>query len=310
MRANRLQGGVEGLRGAPQPLQAGGAGHFGGVHQPLGPQEGQRTDASHGLRSVVEREALLGRQPHRLQPGAGQRLPARQHLAAHLRLSFAHQHEGEVGERRQVPGGAHGSLLRDHRVDAPVQKLEEEVDHLRPYAGVALGEDVGAQEGDGAGLGAGERAADAAGVAADEVQLELLQAVGGDDRLGEAAKAGGEPVDHAVLADRAVHYLAGALDPAAGIGGKSDRPARFPADRLQPFQREGSAVEREGFDVHACEVREPWSLAGRKVGARPLPGKPPWPTAPGGCGTPRASGAPSRRPGSTAPPHHGPRRSP
>ena len=169
------------------------------VHRPLRAAQQQRADAGHELGAVVQRQPLLGLQPQGLQPRPPQRLAPGQDLAAHLRLPFAHQHQRQVRQRRQVAGRAHGALLGDHGVDAVVQQVQQPLHDHRAHAGKALGQHVGAQQGHGARLRPRQGRAHAARVAADEVDLQLLQPVGGDGRLRQPPEARRHAVDGGAL---------------------------------------------------------------------------------------------------------------
>ena len=78
-----------------------------------------------------------------------------------------------------------------------VEHGDEQVEGLGPDAAEALGEDVRPQQHQAAGLRLAQGLAHAGGVAADEVELQLAQAVVGDVDVGEAPEAGGHAVDHA-----------------------------------------------------------------------------------------------------------------
>ncbi len=69
----------------------------------------QGTDRRHELGAVQQGESFLGLQLHRLQTGGGQGLRAGEHGARHVRLALADDDQGQVGKRREVPGGAHAS---------------------------------------------------------------------------------------------------------------------------------------------------------------------------------------------------------
>jgi hypothetical protein len=234
---------VKGVGRAAQRLEGHGASHVGRLHRPLGAEERERADPRHHLRAVVERQPLLGLQPQRLHAGLAKRLGAAHRLAAHLGPSLADQHQRQVRQRRQVARGAHRALLGDHRVHAVVQEVEQALDHHRAHAREAARQHVGAQQGDGARLGAPQRGAGAAGVAADQVELQFLDPLVRDHRLGQPPEAGVDAVDHRAAGDRVLHHRARAND--ARLHARRQRDHGGGAGRHAPdvFQRQRVAVD-------------------------------------------------------------------
>ena len=89
------------------------------------------SDRGHELRAVDQRQALLRLQPDRLEPGARERLAARQPLAVEPRLALADERQREVRERREVAGRADRAARRDDREHAALEQREQELDGLR-----------------------------------------------------------------------------------------------------------------------------------------------------------------------------------
>ena len=108
------------------------------------------------------------------RPGRRERVRARQQLAVEPRLALADQRQREVRERREVAARADRAAARDARQHAAVEALEQQLDGLDARARVALRERVRAQEHRRANDLVRVGLADAAGVAAQEPQLELL----------------------------------------------------------------------------------------------------------------------------------------
>ena len=160
------------------------------LRQPLRPHETERAERRHELRAVHEREAFLRLQPDRLEPDRVERGGAGQQPAVDPGLALADQRQGEVGERGKVAARAHRAAARDVREDAAVQALDQQLDRDDASAGVALGERVRAQQHRRAHDLVRVRLADAAGVAAQEPQLELLGQLLGDRARDESAEAG------------------------------------------------------------------------------------------------------------------------
>jgi hypothetical protein len=161
----------------------------------LGVVQGETADRGHHLGAVDERDRLLRRELDGLQVSALQRLGAGEPLPLEHRLALADEDERGVRERREVTGGPDAPVHRDDRMDAAVEKVEEEVDGLGPHAGAPGGEGVRAQEEDRPGDVCRQRVADARGVAAQEVVLELHQVRARDPLPGEVAEAGVHAVD-------------------------------------------------------------------------------------------------------------------
>ncbi len=173
--AHALDLGDEGAVRPEQPLERHGAGQVGEGGQPIGPDLRERADRHHGLGAVHERQALLGLEHDGPQPGPCERLAAGQALAADPRLALADDEECEVGERREVPGGADRPALGDHGDAVPLEQREDEVERLLPDAAVPLGEHVRPQEDERAGLLEGQGGSDAGGVREHQVSLELFR---------------------------------------------------------------------------------------------------------------------------------------
>ena len=102
---------------------------------------------------------------------------------------FADQDQREVRQRREVAAGADRAARRHHRVHAAVQQRDQQVERLEPDAGEPLGQHVGAQRHRRAHDGHRQRLADAGGMAAQQVDLQLRQRVVRDLHLGEVAEA-------------------------------------------------------------------------------------------------------------------------
>ena len=240
MGAELVEAGLEGPVGAEQALDRHGAGHIGHGGQGLGVGHGQAGKGEHPLGPVDQRQALLERQPERLQPGLPQALGGGQAAAVDHDLALAEQRQGQVGELGQVTGGADRAVLGDHRGDPGGQQGDQRLHHQRPDPGVALGEGAGPQQlhaPDHLGL---QRVAGGGGVRQDDPALQLLQVGRGDGGVGEQPEPGGDAVHLPPLGHRPLDHVAGrghalaALlaqldrDPAAGHGhhlGHAQRPA-------------------------------------------------------------------------------------
>ena len=146
----------------------------------------------------------------RLEPDARERLEARQALAVDERLALADERQREMRERREVARRADRAAARHDGQHAAVEAVEQQLDRLDARAGVSLRERVRAQQHRRADDLVGVRLADAAGVRAQQPQLQLPRQLLGDRAVDEAAEAG---VDAVGVLARAVR---GALDELAG----------------------------------------------------------------------------------------------
>jgi hypothetical protein len=116
---------------------------------------------------------------------------------------------------------------REHR--------EQRLDDDRARAAESLGEHVGAQQHHRARLLRGQRRADAARVAAHEVELQLAQLVGRHRHVRELPEAGVDAVDDARLRDDSFDRRARSLHARARRSRERhpDLAARHPRDLLQ-----------------------------------------------------------------------------
>ena len=96
-------------------------------------------------------------------------------LAVDPRLALADERQREVRERREVAARADRAAGRDVREDAAVEALDEQLDGLDARARAALRERVRAQQHRRAHDLARVRLADAARVAAQQAELELVR---------------------------------------------------------------------------------------------------------------------------------------
>ena len=150
LRPHGVQARVEGRRRALEGLERQRRGDGRGREHALGVAERERARAGHEVRAVDQRQALLGLERDRLEPGLAQRLGAGQPAAADLGLALADQHERRMGERRQVARGADGAAARHDRRHAAREQLAHELHQLDAHARVAAREAGGQQQQHGA----------------------------------------------------------------------------------------------------------------------------------------------------------------
>ena len=168
-----VDGRVEGHRRPAEPLQGRGPGHLGHLQQFLRTEEGQRPEGRHGLGPVQQGQTLLGLQLERLQPRGGQGLVSREPPSPHRRLALSDEDQRHVGGRREVPRGPDRALPRHDRHHVGLQHRQQLLRHPRADPAPAPGQDVGPQQHHRPTLLGRERVADPAGVAPDQVELEL-----------------------------------------------------------------------------------------------------------------------------------------
>ena len=110
--------------------------------------------------------------------------------------------EREMRERREIATGADRTLLRDQRDDAAIQHRHEQLDHFQPNPAEPERENVRPEQHHRAHFRLTERPADAAGMAADEIHLQLLAFLGRNMDVGELPESGADAVDHFAAARR------------------------------------------------------------------------------------------------------------
>ena len=130
-------------------------------------------------------------------------------------------------------------------MDAPVQHRDEQLERLEAHAGEAAGQHVRAQQHQRARLGVAERRPDARRVRAQQVDLQLAQAVERDLDVGEVAEAGRHAVDDRAAGDGVVDHPPRRDDALAGGLGQR-HGAAAPRHGLERAEVERGAVDREG----------------------------------------------------------------
>src|SRR5205085_481707 len=104
-------------------------------------------------------------------------------------FAFANDRERKVRQWRKVAARADRTFFRNDRMNAALKQRNQSFDNERPRAAVAQSQHVCAQEQHGSRLCFGERRADAAGMAAHQVQLQLAQLRMSYPNVCELAKA-------------------------------------------------------------------------------------------------------------------------
>src|SRR5438132_9098903 len=102
-------------------------------------------------------------------------------------------------EGSEIATSANRSFLGDDGINPAVQHLAKELDHLESHTAKPQGEDIGAQKNHRAHFRNREWSANAAGMAANKIELQLPERFGFDFDIGQFAEAGADPIDHLTL---------------------------------------------------------------------------------------------------------------
>ena len=226
---------------ALQRLQRQRTGEVGDAREPTRADEQERSHRGHELRPVDQRQAFLGGQPDRLEPGS-----ARAHLRPDCSVSSNHACPSPTSGSARWASGARSPLAPTEpragtrgstpRLRHSIRSSTVSISRAR----VALRQRVRAQQHRGAHDLVRVRLADPARVATQEAQLQLFDLVL-RNRLGdEAAEAGVDPV----------RVLRGLLDERARRGHLGARlvgePDRNAVHRDLPDVLEPEVVPRQG----------------------------------------------------------------
>src|SRR5437879_1066794 len=98
-------------------------------------------------------------------------------------------------ERREIAAGTDRTFLRNHRRNAAIVQLAEQLDDFQTNAAQTQRKHIGPQQDQGADFRFGERVADTAGMTAHQVQLQLTQFIGWNMNIRELAEAGAYAID-------------------------------------------------------------------------------------------------------------------
>ena len=199
---------IECAGAAAQRVQRKSCGDVSGIHKSIGFQEREAQKREHSLRAIQQREAFFGFESYRRDSGALQRGGAIQNFSVVIGAAFANHHLGEVGQWREIAGSSHGTLRGNQRVNFGVEHFAKSVDYVRANAAEAFGESVGAEQHHGAGFAFAERFANAAGMGAHEIYLQLCNLFRGDAHGSEFAEAGVDAVGGRAGGYEFVHHRA------------------------------------------------------------------------------------------------------
>ena len=160
-------------------------------------------------------------------------------------FAFADQHQGQMRKRREVATGAHRSARRDDGMDAAIQELDEQLEGFDSDAGESLGEHVCTQRHCRAHNGNRQAVADASGMTAEQVDLEVRQRVCRNPHLCEIAEARVDAVRRFVAAREVVNERSRGAHARAGAVGNGDR-SEVVRDGGEVLERQTRAVQLNG----------------------------------------------------------------
>src|SRR5439155_12034258 len=126
---------------------------------------------------------------------AGEAISPRDPPVAEERFPFTNHSEGQVRERGEIATGADRSLLGNERVNAAIQHLAEQLNHLESHTAKPEREDICTQENHRAHFRNRERLANPATMAADKVELQFAQRFRFNFDIGKFAESGADSVD-------------------------------------------------------------------------------------------------------------------
>ncbi len=135
----------------------------------------KRAHCGHRLRAVQERQSLLRSQRQWLKPRPPQRFSTRQPRALIERLPLTDHNERQMRQRRQIAARSHRSLFRNHRVNARVEKRNQQLQQLRPHPAESLCKHIRAQQQHRSRFRFRQRLANPARMTAHKVDLQLGQ---------------------------------------------------------------------------------------------------------------------------------------
>ena len=196
VRTDHVETFIEGVDAAVKGVEAYGEDHVGLLAEALCLEDAPYGVGAHELGAVEEGEAFLALE--------FDGLPSHfivnfldVHALAFV-VNVAHAEDGgehKVGERAEVAAGAEGTLLVNDWEDVVVVAINETLCGLELYAAIAEAEVLDLEQEHELYDFLWNFVADAAGVAHDEVLLELAELVFADGDVAEGAEAGGYTVD-------------------------------------------------------------------------------------------------------------------
>ena len=218
--------------------------------QPLDGERGAQ------LGTVQQRQAFLRLEADRCTAGGCQDRRALETLLALQGLALTDQREREVRQRGEIAGGAHRATARNDRQHVGGQQRQQRVHDRRADAGKADREAVGLEQHDAAYQARGQRFADAAGMAAHQVVLQLSQLGRRDAGVGKGAEPGVDAVAGLAGLDHAPHRRDAALHACArDVRQGHVAPPAFPLP--QHIQRQCAIAQHERVFRGVTQILSP-----------------------------------------------------
>ena len=233
---------VEGAGAAAEGVEREGGGDVGGVGGDVGFAKREAEKREHALRAVQQRETFFGFERDGLDVGLAHGFGAGDDLP--LPASPKRAWPSPMTTCARCASGARSPDAPTEPCDGitgmnfGVEHGAEGFDGFGADAAEAFGERVGAEKHHRAGFGFAERRADAAGVRANEIDLELADLFGGDADGGEFAEAGVDAVGGFAAPDDALDDGARGFHALDGVG----------------CERDFGAVERDVVELREGEI--------------------------------------------------------
>ena len=220
MAAHGVDFGIIGLFDGQERFAGEGGADVGGFHQLDGAVHHKAADGCHDLGAVDQGQAFLGGQFHHRNAGLFHGFGARHSFALIPGLAFAQHYQHHVAQGSQVAAGAQGALLGDDRMNALIEHIDHGLDGAQADAGVALAQRIAPQQHHRPADLLAEGFTHGAAVADDQIALQLLGLVGGDEHIAEFAETSGQAVNHSAALQLLVHISPGLVDLGLGLLGQ------------------------------------------------------------------------------------------
>jgi hypothetical protein len=163
--------------------------------------ENETAQPRHRGRAVHERQSLLRGQRERLEPCVGECATSLANLTGDPHLPLAHQHGGDIGQRRQIPARTDGASRRNAWKDAMPQERAHGFEQLGSNAGISTGERDEPRCDDGRASNLVEAGPDPAAVIAHEISLQRRGEGRIDRGVPRISEPGGHPIDRVARLD-------------------------------------------------------------------------------------------------------------
>jgi hypothetical protein len=147
-----------------------------------------------------------------------------------------------VGERREIPGGAHRALAGNQRQQARVHECEQLFDDDGAHAGKPARQARRLERQHQAHGGIGQRGAHARGVRAHQVELKRREILVRDAGLRQLPESGIDPVQRLAAGEALPDRRQRALDRVPPAGGELD-PVRAARDPAQVGERNPARLQ-------------------------------------------------------------------